>query len=158
MFRHLLLVACLMAPVGALAQGAQVAFGGSSQNTSAPVEVTADSLSINQSDGTALYSGNVLVVQDTMRLSAPRVLVVYGQGGGSIQRFEATGGVTLVSGEEAAEAERADYNVADGNVVMKGNVLMTQGASALASQQMIVNLKDGTAQLTGRVRTVLNNE
>ncbi|MFY0624027.1 MAG: LptA/OstA family protein [Pelagimonas sp.] len=158
MFRRLLVIVCLMAPVTALAQGAQVSFGGSSQDTSAPVEVTADSLSINQSDGTALYSGNVLVVQDTMRLSAPRVLVVYSSGGGQIDRFEASGGVTLVSGEEAAEAERADYNVADGNVVMSGNVLMTQGNSALAAQRMTVNLSDGTAQLNGRVRTVLNKE
>jgi lipopolysaccharide export system protein LptA len=63
--------------------------------------------------------------------------------------------VTLVSGPDAAEAERADYNVDDGEVVMQGNVLLTQGNSALTSERMTVDLEGGTAQMDGRVRTIL---
>ncbi|SDG71283.1 LptA/OstA family protein [Alloyangia pacifica] len=144
----------------AAAQGTQVAFGGMTQDTSAPVEVTADQLEVNQGDGTALYTGNVVIGQGDMRLAAPRVLVVYaeGQNGGQgrIQRMEARGGVTLVSGEEAAEAEQADYDIDAGTVVMTGNVLLTQGANALTSERMVVNLTDGTAQMAGRVQTVIN--
>lgn len=149
--------AVVLLPVMVLAQGAQVAFGGN-QDTSAPVEVTADSLSVNQKDGTALYTGNVIIAQGEMRLAAPRVLVVYSEAQQKIQRLEATGGVTMVSGSEAAEAERADYSPEDGVVVMSGNVLLTQGASALTSQKMTVNLESGTAQLSGRVKTVLNQD
>ncbi|KMK65521.1 lipopolysaccharide transport periplasmic protein LptA [Puniceibacterium sp. IMCC21224] len=140
---------------GALAQGAQVAFGGMQQDTKLPVEVSADSLSVNQADGTALYTGNVVIGQGEMRLAAPRVLVVYAESAGRIERLEATGGVTLVNGDEAAEAERADYNIDAGTVVMTGNVLLTQGGNALTSESMTVNLESGTAQMSGRVRTVL---
>ncbi len=142
-------------PGPGLAQGAQVSFGGMQQDTRAPVEVTADSLRVNQSDGTALYSGNVIIAQGQMRLAAPRVLVIYSAQAGKIDKMEASGGVILVSGEEAAEAERADYNIEAGQVVMSGNVLLTQGPSALTSERMIVNLEDGTAQMSGRVKTVL---
>lgn len=146
----------------AAAQGTQVAFGGMTQDTSAPVEVTADQLEVNQGDGTALYTGNVVIGQGDMRLAAPRVLVVYaeGQNGsqGRIQRMEASGGVTLVSGKEAAEAERADYDIDAGTVVMTGNVLLTQGGNALTSERMVVNLTDGTAQMAGRVQTVINQD
>lgn len=152
-----LALAALPAP-GAAQQGTQVAFGGMQQDTSAPVEVTADTLEVNNADGTALYRGNVVIVQGDMRLAAPRVLVVYAASAGRIDRLEATGGVTLVSGEEAAEAERADYDIEDGTVVMSGNVLLTQGQNALTSERMRVNLESGTAQLSGRVRTVLNRE
>lgn len=146
----------LFLPLSVLAQqGAQVAFGGMQQDTRAPVEVTADALKVNQSDGTALYSGNVIIAQGEMRLAAPRVLVVYSETSGRIQRLEARGGVTLVSGTEAAEAKSADYDIEAGQVVMSGNVLLTQGPSALTSERMIVNLRDGTAQMAGRVRTVL---
>ena len=93
-----------------------------------------------------------------MRLSAPRVLVVYGEQQNRIDRLEATGGVTLVSGDEAAEAERADYNIEAGTVVMRGNVLVTQGPNAITSEEMTVDLDTGTAQLTGRVRTVLQQQ
>ena len=157
MFRFLTVAAMLVALSGpALAQGAQVAFGGMQQDTDAPVEVSADQLQVNQSDGTALYTGNVVIGQGEMRLAAPRVLVVFDEAGNRIARLEATGGVTLVSGEEAAEAERADYDIDDGTVVMTGNVLLTQGPNALTSERMIVNLEGGTAQMTGRVRTVIS--
>ena len=38
---------------------------------------------------------------------------------------------------------------------MSGNVLLVQGRNALSSDKMSVNLSDGTAQMTGRVKTVL---
>ncbi len=155
MIRAIALVVLLLSPGLAAAQGTNVAFGAMERDADAPVEVTADSLSVNQSDGTAIYAGNVIVAQGDMRLAADRVRVVYSESAGRIERMEATGGVTLVSGEEAAEAERADYNIDDGTVVMSGNVLLTQGPNALTSQRMVVNLDTGTAQMTGRVRTVI---
>lgn len=155
MFRPVLLLCAGLMAGSALAQGTSVAFGAMERDPDAPVEVSADALQVNQSDGTALYTGNVVIGQGDMRLAAPRVLVVYLEGAGRIDRLEATGGVTLVSGEEAAEAERADYDIDGGTIVMTGNVLLTQGQNALTAERMIVNLDDGTAQMSGRVRTVL---
>jgi lipopolysaccharide export system protein LptA len=37
---------------------------------------------------------------------------------------------------------------------LTGDVLLTQGASALSANQMTVNVNTGTAQMSGRVRTV----
>jgi lipopolysaccharide export system protein LptA len=146
-------VLMLAGPV--LAQGTQVAFGSLRQDTSLPVEVSADTLAVSQKDGTATFTGNVVIGQGEMRLSAGRVLVVYAKEGGRISRLDATGGVTLVSGADAAEAQSADYDIDGGTIVMRGNVLLTQGQSALTAETMTVNLKDGTAQMSGRVKTVL---
>ncbi len=137
------------------AQGANVAFGTIRQDTGLPVEVTADNLSVYQATGTAIFTGNVLIGQGEMRLSASSVLVVYRANGEGIERLEATGGVTLVSGPDAAESERADYDIDTGTIVMTGNVLLAQGRNALSSDKMSVKLSDGTAQMSGRVRTVL---
>lgn len=139
----------------AMAQNTQVAFGSAQQDSSLPVEVTADSLSINQADGTAIFSDNVLIVQGEIRLSAARVMVVYKEETQGIARLEATGGVTLVSGTDAAEAQRADYNIDDGTIVMSGDVLLTQGRSAITSDRMSLRLDDGTAEMSGRVKTIL---
>lgn len=159
MLRYTMIVlATALMPGLVLAQGTEVAFGGAPQDTSAPIEVTADRLSVNQADGTAVYSGNVLVAQGDMRMAAQQVLVVYAREQRAIDRIEATGGVTFVSGTEAAEADRADYSLADSTVVMTGDVLLTQGLNALTSERMVVNLKSGTAQLSGRVRTVLQQQ
>ncbi|EIE49878.1 organic solvent tolerance protein OstA [Salipiger aestuarii] len=157
MYRILTAAIFIALAAPASAQGTSVAFGGMSQDTDAPVEVSADQLAVNQSDGTALYTGNVVIGQGEMRLAAPRVLIFYTEDESRIDRMEASGGVTLVSGEEAAEAERAVYSIDAGTILMTGNVLLTQGSSALTSERMIVNLDDGTAQMTGRVRTVIGN-
>ena len=145
----------LLPAVSVAAQGANVAFGTIRQDTGLPVEVTADNLSVDQATGTAIFTGNVLIGQGEMRLCASRVLVVYRADAEGIAMLEATGGVTLVSGPDAAESERADYNIVNGIIVMSGNVLLAQGRNALSSDKMSVKLSDGTAQLSGRVKTVL---
>ncbi len=148
-----LLFALQAAPVSA--QSASVAFGALEQDTSLPVEVTADNLSVDNASGTAVFTGNVLISQGEMTLSAGKVQVIYRAADQGIAKLEATGGVVLVAGEDAAESQRADYDIDAGTLVMSGDVLMTQGASALSAQEMTVNLTSGTAQMSGRVKTIL---
>ncbi|QJF49789.1 LptA/OstA family protein [Roseobacter ponti] len=137
------------------AQGAQVAFGSLQSSSDLPVEVAAENLSVDQSTGTAVFTDNVVISQGEMRLSAARVLVVYREDTSGIARLEASGGVTLVSGADAAESEKADYDIDNGTIVMTGNVLLVQGPSTLSSDRMTVELNAGTARMEGKVRTVL---
>ena len=133
-----------------------VAFGGMKADTSAPVEVSADQLSVNQTTGKAEFSGNVLIGQGQMKLSADKVVVQYVQGDTQkIDNLDATGNVTLVNGPDAAEAQQAIYEVASGNITLIGDVLLTQGQNVMSGERMVVNLSDGTAQVNGRVRSVL---
>lgn len=152
LLRAFCLVVALSSP--ALAQQADLSFGGLKQDTSLPVEVTADSLSVDQADGSALFTGNVLVKQGDMRMTAGKIRVEYGADGKGIERLHATEGVTLVSPADAAEAAEAVYTIDSGSVVMTGNVLLTQGNAAISGEKLTVNLKDGTGTMTGRVKTV----
>lgn len=145
-------------PMTSHAQGTQVAFGSTKQDSTLPVEVTADNLDINQEDGTAVFTGNVLIGQGAMRLSAPRVLVIYKKDNSGIENMEATGGVTLVSGEDAAEAQQAEYNIDSGEIRMQGDVLLVQGINALSGDRLFVDTRAGTARVTGRVKTILQPE
>lgn len=155
MFRPLLLsLFCALAPTLGAAQQASVNFGGLKQDTTLPVEVKADSLAVNQADGSATFTGNVLVGQGAMRLSAASVRVEYGAGGTSIQKLHASGGVTLASAKDAAEAREAVYTIATGQVVMSGDVLLTQGASAMSGQRLVIDLKAGTGRMEGGVSTI----
>lgn len=139
----------------AAAQGARVAFGDGEEDRDAPVEVTSESLNVNQDDNTAVFEGDVVIAQGALRLSAPRVLVIYLDDQSGIERLEASGGVTLVSGEDAAEARRADYNITTGMIELRGDVLLVQGESAITGDEMLVDTGAGTARVTGGVRTVL---
>ena len=147
-----LIMTCLAG--NAVAQ-TNVALGGMSVDPSAAVEVTADSLSVDQASGTAVFEGNVLIGQGELRLAAQRVEVVYAEAAGEIDRLLATGQVVMSTATEAAEADSAVYDIAAGTLTLMGNVLLTQGPSAISAEEMEINITDGTAQMRGRVRTVL---
>ena len=139
-----------------VAQAQQVAFAGLKTDITAAVEVTADTLSVNQTAGNALFTGNVLIVQGPMRLQAQSVQVEYGNAERSrISRLVASGGVTLVTETEAAEAQEAVYDVANGKVDLRGEVLLTQGQNVLSGQHLTIDLTTGMGQMEGRVRTLL---
>ena len=154
--KFLLLSFCVLTtPVMAAAQGTEVAFGSEEHDSSLPVEVTSERLNVNQNDGTAIFTGNVVVGQGEMRLWAPRVLVVYLEDESGIESLNATGGVTMISGEDAAEGSVADYNVQTGLIEMEGDVLLIQGVHALTGDKLFIDTDAGTARVVGRVKTVL---
>ncbi|MBW7921874.1 MAG: LptA/OstA family protein [Rubellimicrobium sp.] len=133
---------------------AQIALGGLSVDAGAPVEVTADALSVDQNTRSAVFDGNVTISQGDMRIAAGRVEVGYSDATGEIARLALSGGVTFVTATEEAEAQAADYDLTTGTLVLSGDVLLSQGANALSARVMRVNLRDGTAVMEGGVRTV----
>ena len=143
---------------GAAAAQTNIDLGGLSADPNAAVEVTADSLSVDQDSGTAIFSGNVRVGQGDLRLSAGQVEVIYAAETGDIAQLKATGGVTFVTATEAAEARAADYDLTRGTLTLTGEVLLTQGASALSAERMEVDLNTGSARMSGGVKTVFSQD
>jgi lipopolysaccharide export system protein LptA len=143
-------------PSAALAQSAGIAFGDAGHDSDAPIEVTSDQLNVDQTDGTAVFTGNVVVVQGAFRLTADRVEVEYTKTEPrEIDRMLAFDNVVIVRGAEAAEGNEAVYTLADRVVVMTGDVLLTQEQSAISGDLLTIQLDDGTGVMEGRVRTIL---
>ena len=160
MHRLLAMVVVLTLVAGALSQApAQgIPFGGIRHDSSQPVEITADSLSVDQEARTAEFNGSVAAGQGSLRLTADRLVVEYqGEGSGEIRLMRAYGNVTMTNGGEAAEAEEAIYTVVDGMMRMMGNVLLTQGENAIAGDIANINLDTGTAVFEGRVTSVFKS-
>ena len=155
------LIAVLVAalPAAVVAQGASVEFGEAGFDGAQPIEVTSDALTVDQADGSAVFEGNVVVVQGALRLASDALRVEYADGTGGerteIRRILASGGVTFVNDGDAAEAQEAVYSVAEGTIRMTGDVLVSQGPSALSGEALTVDLASGSGRMEGRVRTVL---
>jgi lipopolysaccharide export system protein LptA len=142
----------VLSATAAMAQQ-EIAFGDLTQDTSLPVEVSADQLAVNNADGSAVFSGNVIVTQGEMKLAAREVRVSYGTEKNDIQELVASGGVAVTNLGDAVEAKEAVYTIASGLIVLTGDVLLTQGPSAMAGQKLTINLKDGSGVMEGRVTT-----
>lgn len=136
-----------------LGQGTDISFGGLKGDTSLPVEMKSDQLSIDQTNGEAIFSGNVIVIQGEMRMTADTVRVEYGTEAGRVERLFASGNVLLVNAKDAAESDDAVYTIETGEVVMTGNVLLTQGPAAMSAPNLVVNLKTGLGRMEGGVTT-----
>lgn len=145
------------APV--FAQGTSLSFSGLTAVRDAPVEVRSDSLQVDNSTGITVFSGNAVLGQGDMRLAAQTIKVVYTPGDAArITRLEASGGVTLVTALEAAEATNAVYDIDAGTVRMNGSVILTQGPNVLSGDRLTVNLRSGQGSLEGNVRSVIQND
>ncbi len=150
----------LMLASAAFAQGMQITFGASSHDSSLPVEVTAEQLNVDQADGAAIFTGNVVAGQGEMRLSADRMQVEYtsrdSSGAGRISRLLASGGVVLVNGAEEVRAQQATYTIDAASVVMIGGVTLARGGNLLSADRMVIDLNSGDARMDGRVRSIFN--
>jgi len=153
--------AALLLAAAAAAQTDGTATGGfRNDDPDAPVEVTAERLDLARAEGTALFTGNVVAVQGDMRLTADWVLVEYllnpdGTLGDDIDRITARDNVLLVTPEEAAEGDAAVYTLRTNEVVMTGDVVLTQGGNTVAGDRLVVDMETGIGEVQGRVRTVL---
>ncbi len=147
-------VALMAAPFGAAAAGTDIAFGGLKVDSTQPVKVVADQLSVNQNDGTAIFTGNVVVTQGDMTLQTAHLQIEYAQDKKSIARMLADGGVKMAAGSEAASSQTAEYAPETGDLIMRGDVLLTQGASAISGPVLTMSLRTGLGTMEGRVTTV----
>jgi lipopolysaccharide export system protein LptA len=137
----------------AVAQGANIEFGGLKTDTAQPVQVDADQLTVNQQDGSATFSGNV-ITQGTMKLQAATVTIRYSADRKSIESLRAEGGVTLAAGTDAATAETAEYLPSSGDLTLMGNVVLTQGQAAISGEKLVLSLQSGLGTMSGRVTTI----
>ena len=146
--------------LGAFAQGAQVPFGSLTSGEAQQVEIAADSLAIDQATKTAVFSGGVVAGMGELRLSADSVEVVYAEEGsvGAVRALRAKGSVIFVSGDDSARADSAVYNLVEGDVLMEGNVILTQGQNALSGERLRIDIDAGTALMEGRVQTIFQTE
>lgn len=126
------------------------------QGGSGPIEINSDELFVDQEDGSAVFSGNVVAVQGSARMAAAQMVVTFSTAPRQIIQIIATGGVTFVDGSQNAEADEAMYNRSAETLILKGNVLLTEGANITSGDELLVDLKTGTRQMSGNTRTVFD--
>jgi len=135
-------------------------FGGFKHDSKAPIEIVADSLEVQQSASQAIFTGEVVAGQGTLRLTADKLTVTYAAEKsdtktGAIQHMRADGNVFLSNGSETAQGAWAEYEVAGGTVRMGGNVLLTQGGNAISGDSLVIDLNVGNGRIEGgRVKTI----
>ena len=138
------------------AQQTAIAFKGLRAGAGQPVEITADSLSVDEQASNATFSGHVLAVQGDLKLASDTLLVTYVKGDKTkIDTLTADGQVLMSTPTEAAQGAKAVYSLTDRQIEMTGDVVLTQGTSVMSGNRLVVDLNSGTGHMDGRVKTIL---
>ena len=129
--------------------------GGFDPDSDAPVEMTADKLTISQENGSARFEGNVIIGQGDIRIAANLVVVTYLETG-EIDKLSASGGVMVASADESAKSDSVEYSLKNRTLMMNGNVLFSQGKILMSANSLQIDLNTGAATVQGQVKTILS--
>ena len=122
-------------------------------NSSAPVDVTADRIEVQDRADRAIFAGNVKANQGELSLNTPRLTVAYsgGSGGGGVQirRLDAAGGVTVKSPSETARGDFGIYDLDRRLITLIGNVQLNRQSNQVNGARLVIDLDSGRAVVDG---------
>jgi lipopolysaccharide export system protein LptA len=106
-----------------------------------PVEISADSLVIVESSKEATFEGNVVALRTGLRVTADKVVVIYGDGIEDIQKFDAIGNVRIETEGQSATGERAEFDPVNQILRLTGNVTVQNSAGTMGGAELVVDLR-----------------
>lgn len=120
-------------------------------NSDAPVDFAASTIEVQDRADRVVLAGNVVVEQAGLTVRAPRMTVAYSRvGGTSVNRLDATGGVTVTKGAEQASGNVAIYDLDRKLITMVGNVTLRQQGNNLNGGRLVIDLNTGRATVDGQ--------
>ena len=119
-------------------------------NSNAPVNYAANRIELQDRQNRVVLSGNVVIDQANLRLTAGNTIVDYSDAGSlSIQRISATGGVTVTRGNERAQGSVAVYDFNRRVITMTGDVRLRRGSDTLNGGRLTIDLRTGLSSIDG---------
>jgi len=120
-------------------------------NSNQPVNYAADRIELQDRQNRVVLSGNVVIDQGDLRLTAGRTTVAYTDNGAlRIQRIDATGGVTVTRGNERASGSAGVYDFNRRVIVLSGGVALRRGSDTLNGGRLTIDLNSGLSSVDGR--------
>ena len=119
-------------------------------NSNQPVNYAADRIELQDRQQRVVLSGDVVITQGDLRLTAGRTTVSYtNQGSLRIQRIDATGGVTVTRGSESARGAAGVYDFNRRVIVLSGGVALRRGSDTLNGGRLTMDLNSGLSSVDG---------
>lgn len=149
MIRRVLIagLAVLSLPLAALAAEGKAPFGDLGKDADQPIKIGCDSQVLDYQNETTTCDG-ARIEQGKMILTAAKVTAEAPKS--KLSRITAEGNVVIVSEDATATAPLAVYDITGRTIRLTGDVVLTQGQSTLRGTELVIDLKAGTATLTGK--------
>lgn len=128
-------------------------------NNSGPIEITADTLAVDQKDGTATFSGNVDAKQGNIRIKSQKMVVTYTSGpqakpssanqANAISKVTLSGNITITSADDTAQGGHGIYDVKKQLIYLNDSVILSQGKNIVKGDKLVYNVATGKSEISG---------
>ena len=146
--RHSLMLALLLCATSTAALAEKA-------DSSKPIEVNADSASLDQKQGVNVFEGNVVITQGTLNLRAQKTVTT--QDASGRQKLQASGNPVYfrqkLDGQNAyidGQASRVDYDSASNTVTLTGKAQVKRGKDVVTGEQISYNTVSEIYQVKGQ--------
>jgi lipopolysaccharide export system protein LptA len=146
--RHSLMLALLLCTTSTIALAEKA-------DSSKPIEVNADSASLDQKQGVNVFEGNVVITQGTLNMRAQKTITT--QDASGRQQLLATGSPVYfrqkLDGKNEyvdGHASRVDYDSANNTVVLTGKAQVKRGKDIVNGEQITYNTVTEIYQVKGQ--------
>lgn len=123
-----------------------------------PVVITADSMELQRKTGTVIYTGNVLAVQDDVRITSDTLRARYDAEGGELRSVVAEGGVRIRHGGREMTGDKAVFDGRESTITVSGNTTLRAGNSSVSGDRITIYVREDRGVVEnsrGRVRAVI---
>lgn len=141
---------------------AQPAWSASLESASAvpagPIDITAQRLDVDETSGTAVFTGEVVAKRGDMTVYAEKLILYRAGKTEQLDRIEASGGVRVVQQNRVGTAQRVVYEQRQEKLTLSGEARLQQGQNQVTGEEIILFISENRSLVKsgedGKVRAV----
>jgi lipopolysaccharide export system protein LptA len=115
-----------------------------------PIEVTADTFTVDESKNQAVFDGSVVITREGLDMRAQTVRISYGEGGQTdIRDLVATGNVRIRAAGQDAVGDRATFDPRTQILKLTGNVRVSSAQGTVQGPDLTIDLARNTSVFSG---------
>jgi lipopolysaccharide export system protein LptA len=119
-------------------------------NSDAPVDWNAERIEVQDQQGRAILTGNVVAKQGELTLTAARVVAAYSKRPSThVDRLDGSGGVVIRGPGETARGAFGIYDLNQKIITMVGGVTLTRCDATVSGARLVYDLNSGRAVMDG---------
>lgn len=120
-----------------------------SPSSKAETNISSDSFQLDLSKREGIFSGNVEVTSARFNLKAKELVMFLGEDS-KPERFVARGDVSIQSGDRAAIARQAEYDLIEKKITLTGDPAVKQGGNRVSGNSIIIYPENDRMDVIGR--------
>jgi lipopolysaccharide export system protein LptA len=124
-----------------------------SSSSGSPVAITSDTLEIDQKGGRAVFRGNVEAQQDSTRLTAGIMTVIFTPENNEVAEIIAEKKVTITLNGKLATCGRAHYFAADERLELTGDPAIKEKNNVIRGTKIVFFLREERSVIEGKQDT-----